>query len=273
MSFCLKQKPVLFKTKAGFCEHYAAAFVVLMRAAGIPARVVTGYQGGEMNGNYMIVRQANAHAWSEAFIEGAWRRFDPTGFVAPTRIEQGLSAALPDENAVPRLARLDNGWIRKAQLRWDAMNHQWQRFVVNYDNDSQDKFWKHFGFFNPSLLEITLLLIAAGLTWSLFILAMHRNATADLTTEEKLWRQLSQLLHHHQLFREPQETPSEYMSRAAEKWSSQKARIQFLDAQFCQLRFQKRITHDTSSITRRIHKEMLLLRYEIVRDKFRRLTT
>jgi len=229
----------LFKTKAGFCEHYAAAFVVLMRAAGIPARVVTGYQGGEMNGNYMIVRQANAHAWSEAFIEGAWRRFDPTGFVAPTRIEQGLSAALP--------------------------------FVVNYDNDSQDKFWKHFGFFNPSLLEITLLLIAAGLTWSLFILAMHRNATADLTTEEKLWRQLSQLLHHHQLFREPQETPSEYMSRAAEKWSSQKARIQFLDAQFCQLRFQKRITNDTSSITRRIHKEMLLLRYGIVRDKFRRL--
>jgi len=75
--------------------------------------------------------------------------------LAVSRVEQGLSAALPDESSVPGLARFNNGWIRKAQLRWDAMNHQWQRLVVNYDNDSQDKFWERLGLFNPTLLQIT----------------------------------------------------------------------------------------------------------------------
>ena len=79
----------LFDTRRGFCEHYASAFVVLLRAAGIPARVVTGYQGGEMNprGGYMIVRQSDAHAWAEALIDGEWQRFDPTAAVSPSRIE------------------------------------------------------------------------------------------------------------------------------------------------------------------------------------------
>ena len=79
----------LFDTRRGFCEHYAGAFTVLLRAAGIPARVVTGYQGGEMNldGDYMIVRQSDAHAWAEALLDGQWQRFDPTAAVAPSRIE------------------------------------------------------------------------------------------------------------------------------------------------------------------------------------------
>jgi len=260
----------LFRTKAGFCEHYAAAFVVLMRAAGIPARVVTGYLGGEMNNDYMIVRQADAHAWSEAYIDGAWRRFDPTGFVAPSRIEQGLSAALPNESSVPRLARFDSGWIRKAQLRWDAMNHHWQRWVVNYDNDSQDKFWERLGIFNPTLLQITLLVILAGLTWSLFILGFHRNTATSLSNEEKLWRSLCSLLQKHQLTREHEETPSEYLERAANKWTSQKDRLQLLNTQFSQLRFQRLEEIDLAKITRSIRREMSLLRYEIYRAKFTR---
>src|SRR5204862_3430287 len=86
----------LFDARRGFCEHYASAFVVLLRAAGIPARVVTGYQGGEMNprGDYLIVRQSDAHAWSEALIDGRWRRFDRTAAVTPRRIERGIGAAL-----------------------------------------------------------------------------------------------------------------------------------------------------------------------------------
>ena len=81
----------LFDARRGFCEHYASAFVLLLRAAGIPARVVTGYQGGELNprGDYMIVRQSDAHAWAEAIIDGQWQRFDPTAAVAPSRIEIG----------------------------------------------------------------------------------------------------------------------------------------------------------------------------------------
>ena len=108
----LEHDPVdmfLFDTRRGFCEHYASAFVVLLRAAGIPARVVTGYQGGEINpsGGYMIVRQSDAHAWAEALIDGRWQRFDPTAAVAPSRIETGPGrrAAVRRAGAVPRAAR------------------------------------------------------------------------------------------------------------------------------------------------------------------------
>jgi len=109
----------LFETRRGFCEHYASAFVVLLRAADIPARVVTGYQGGEMNprGDYMIVRQSDAHAWAEALIAGEWRRFDPTGAVAPSRIEIGLGGALPAGERVPMLARLEVGWLKACSSR------------------------------------------------------------------------------------------------------------------------------------------------------------
>ena len=89
----------LFRTRQGFCEHYANAFVFLMRAAGVPARVVTGYQGGEMNalGGYMIVRQSDAHAWAEVWLAGrGWVRVDPTGAVAPNRVQEGIYAALSD---------------------------------------------------------------------------------------------------------------------------------------------------------------------------------
>jgi transglutaminase-like putative cysteine protease len=88
---------LLFDSRRGLREHYASAFAVLLRAAGIPARIVTGYQGGELNprGNYLIVRQSDAHAWVEAVVDGQWQRFDPTGAVSPLRIESGISRALP----------------------------------------------------------------------------------------------------------------------------------------------------------------------------------
>jgi transglutaminase-like putative cysteine protease len=134
----------LFDSRHGFCEHYASAFVVLLRAAGIPARVVTGYQGGEMNprGNYMIIRQSDAHAWAEALIAGEWRRFDPTGAVAPSRIEIGLGGAMPIGEPVPLLARLEVGWLKGAQLAWDAFNHDWRRNVVGFNYDRQRSLWR-----------------------------------------------------------------------------------------------------------------------------------
>jgi len=94
----------MFSSRNGFCEHYASAFVVMLRAAAIPARVVTGYLGGEMNGNYMIVRQSDAHAWAEAYLDGRWVRFDPTGAVAPARVDTNMAAALGDGEPVPMMA-------------------------------------------------------------------------------------------------------------------------------------------------------------------------
>ena len=96
----------MFNTRSGFCEHYAGSFVFMMRAAGIPSRVVTGYQGGEMNSGYMIVRQSDAHAWAEVFIDGQWHRYDPTGAVAPQRVEQGANEALQNDPSRGSFANL-----------------------------------------------------------------------------------------------------------------------------------------------------------------------
>lgn len=138
----------LFDTREGFCEHYASAFVVLMRAAGIPARVVTGYLGGEMHPNedYMIVRQSDAHAWSEVWLEGdGWVRIDPTGFVAPDRVELGLSGAVPEGDPIPFLARRGAGLLKRLSLRWDAIEAGWDRWVLAYGPELQRSFLGRFG--------------------------------------------------------------------------------------------------------------------------------
>ena len=130
----------LFNTKRGFCEHYATSFVYLMRAAGVPARIVTGYQGGELNpnGNYLIVRQSDAHAWAEVWLEGrGWVRVDPTAAVSPERIEQDLSAAIEETDQLPMMARGDYPLLRKAFLNWDSVNNGWNQWVLGYDDKKQ----------------------------------------------------------------------------------------------------------------------------------------
>jgi protein-glutamine gamma-glutamyltransferase len=141
----LGQEPVddfLFNTKRGFCEHYASSFTYLMRAAGIPARIVTGYQGGEINpnGNYLIVRQSDAHAWAEVWLEGrGWVRIDPTSAVSPNRIESGVAQGLSDANLLPLFARQDFPLLKKLYLNWDMVNNGWNQWVLSYDQEKQLK--------------------------------------------------------------------------------------------------------------------------------------
>ncbi len=256
----------LFDTLAGFCEHYAAAFVVLMRGAGIPARVVTGYLGGEMNEDYMIVRQSDAHAWAEAFIDGAWKRYDPTGAVAPSRVEQGLSAALPDEASVPRLARLNKSWLSNAQLRWDALNHQWQRLVIDFDNESQDGLWERLGLAKPQLWQITAIVLALTGLWCALVLGVPRFSRQQAAAEERLWAQLCTQLRKRQLPRAPAETPAEYLERAAQAWPAQAWRLQQLQEHFAHLRF--RILTDSEKDRRQKAVRQLLrgLRWSLTRS-------
>jgi transglutaminase-like putative cysteine protease len=129
----------LFQTRRGFCEHYAGAFAFLMRAAGIPARVVTGYMGGEINpsSGVMVVRQSDAHAWVEIWLDGLWRRIDPTAAVAPERVERGLSAALPAGERVPLLSRAGWSWLREIDWRVDAINHGWQEVGDRFNSERQ----------------------------------------------------------------------------------------------------------------------------------------
>ncbi|MDC8757545.1 DUF3488 and transglutaminase-like domain-containing protein [Janthinobacterium fluminis] len=135
----------LFDSKAGFCEHYAGAFVVLMRALGIPARVVAGYQGGELNpvDGYLTVRQSDAHAWAEVWLAGrGWLRVDPTAAVAPERIESNLARALP-RPAPFGLAGLDaliggpDSLLAALRFNWHAVNNAWNQWVLDYNPERQ----------------------------------------------------------------------------------------------------------------------------------------
>ncbi|MEE9321264.1 MAG: DUF3488 and transglutaminase-like domain-containing protein [Granulosicoccus sp.] len=226
----------LFASREGFCEHYASAFAVLMRAAGIPARVVTGYLGGEINGDYMIVRQSDAHAWTEAYIDGVWQRYDPTGAVAPSRVDIGISAAIP-RNELPRLARLEAGWLRELQLGWDAINHDWQRFVINFDNDSQSELWEMLGLAKPVLWQITVAVLLAVAIWCLFVLGLPWGSARVLRREERAWLSLTELLNRKGIHREYSETPGEFLARAESQFPAQRERIQRLSQSFTKLRF------------------------------------
>lgn len=228
----LGDKPVdefLFDTQEGFCEHYAQAFVVMMRAAGIPSRVVTGYLGGKMNGDYMIVRQSDAHAWAETYINGYWHRFDPTGAVAPSRVESGLSQALPEWEPVSGLSREDGSLLNAMQLKWDALNHGWQRMVVDFDNKSQLKILEKLGIPKPSLWQITALVIALSAIWCAMILGLpflnRSRSRKQLPEAEYHWQKYTALLKSNGVIRGRAETPTEFIERAAQALPSNAKRI------------------------------------------------
>lgn len=154
----------LFNTRQGFCEHYASSFVFLMRAAGIPARVVTGYQGGEWNalGGYFILRQADAHAWAEVWSAAqGWQRIDPTAAIAPSRIEAGLRATLPNSATLPFFSRLQAPWLLSWRLKFDALNYQWNQWVINFDTEQQFALLTHLGMEEVSWQKMLTVLFAA----------------------------------------------------------------------------------------------------------------
>ncbi|MEH6650102.1 MAG: DUF3488 and DUF4129 domain-containing transglutaminase family protein [Motiliproteus sp.] len=138
----------LLQSRSGFCSHFAGAFVYLMRAAGLPARIVAGYQGGEINplGGYLSVHQFDAHAWAEVWLEGrGWVRFDPTAQVAPERVEQGVEQALLEEGSFLDSSPLSPlryrhlAWLTQLRLSWDYLNFSWHRWVLGYDAKAQQK--------------------------------------------------------------------------------------------------------------------------------------
>ena len=167
-----------FDSKMGFCEHIASAFVILMRNLDIPARIVTGYQGGEINGvdGYWTVRQADAHAWTEVWIEGrGWVRVDPTGAVMPSRIGEYRRLQAPRSALGTAFGTVITPSMY-AQMRavWEAVNNRWNQWVLNYTQERQFNLMKSLGMEAPSWQDLTRLLggiagLAAliGIGWSL----------------------------------------------------------------------------------------------------------
>lgn len=155
----------LFQTKRGFCEHFASAYVVLMRAAGVPARVVGGYQGGEVNpvDGHLVIRQSDAHAWAEIWLPSeGWRRVDPTAYVAPGRVEVGLRGALPEGETLPALLRPEFDWLRAATHRWDSLEYAWNLWVLGYNEERQRALLNRWGIERDGRELLALLSAAVG---------------------------------------------------------------------------------------------------------------
>ncbi|MCG8466341.1 MAG: DUF3488 and transglutaminase-like domain-containing protein, partial [Xanthomonadales bacterium] len=226
----------LFDLRVGYCEYYASAFVVMMRAADIPARVVTGYLGGEYNsvGNYLLVRQSDAHAWAEVWIEGeGWIRVDPTAMVSPERVEYGASAAVDYSRGWQ-----DWSWVRHFQTSVDAVRNLWNQWVLSFDSRRQQRLFNPLGFGqlkHEHLIIVLIILLAVGG----FILHFLLQRQALQTKEEavRLYRRALRRLKPLGLRKSPNEGPFEFAERIQGQLSNAGAEWMLITRDYYQIRY------------------------------------
>ena len=208
----------LFTTRRGFCEHFASAYVFLMRAAGVPSRVVTGYQGGEINpvDGYLTVRQSDAHAWAEIWLaEQGWVRVDPTAAIAPSRIEQGINAALPSGDPLPALVRIDTNWLRTLRNRWEAANNAWNQWVLGYNPERQRDVLSRLGLSEPDWRNMTAALATlCGITLLIVTLWTLKRRKV-LTPAQCAWQRFCFRLKRVGIVRADWEGPLAFAARVA----------------------------------------------------------
>jgi len=214
----------LFNARRGFCEHYASSFVMLMRYAGIPARVVTGYQGGSLapDGKSWEVRQMDAHAWTEVWVNQHWQRIDPTAIIAPQRIDNGMQNLMSENSAVLGEGRTwttqQYQFMTKLRIWSDYASYQWQSKVVGYNADSQRSWMSKLGL-NSAYAAVWILiigiasLIASYFLW-IYIQKRRQNSPFELAIEQ-LNRSL--LI---QMRKQPAETFKQWMLRISDSLSS-----------------------------------------------------
>lgn len=211
----------LFDTRRGFCEHYASAFTFLMRAAGIPARVVTGYQGGLVNpvGDYVLIRQADAHAWTEVWLRGSgWIRIDPTAAVSPARVERGIASALPSSDTLPLFVRGNYRFLQRLRLTFDSVTYAWNQWVLGYNPERQRLLLSRIGLSEATWQKLAILLVIfagfAVLIGAVLALRELRAARIDAVRAayERFCRKLARL----GLSRHPAEGPRDFALRIAQ---------------------------------------------------------
>jgi transglutaminase-like putative cysteine protease len=231
----------LFDTRQGFCGHYASAFATLMRGAGIPARIVTGYQGGTYNpyAGYWIVRQSNAHAWDEIWIAGrGWLRVDPTAAIAPNRIEPGLDGTPALERGALGF-RAHVPWITDLRLRLDALGQMWRQRVLRFNQLAQFSLIERLGIEEPDAQKIVLVM-AAGLVlafaWLMWQLGREQRAEPKdpaVVAYGRLCRKLAAV----GLPRRPHEGPEGYAARVGRARPDLAAAAAALCESYSQLRY------------------------------------
>jgi transglutaminase-like putative cysteine protease len=236
----------LFDSRQGFCEHYATAFAVLMRAAGIPARIVSGYQGGEINsfGDYMIVRQRDAHAWVEVWLnERGWTRVDPTAAVSPARIEQGVASVIQPSGAVVALGLDKNpalsALLRRLDLGWDAVNNTWNQWVLGYGKERQTELLTGFGMREVTAGNLTMSLVTAVFATTLVLMVViscRRTSSADPALAA--YRRFCRYLARRGIRRAPDEGPLDFCRRARQRLPNKRAQIERITDLYIRARYQ-----------------------------------
>jgi hypothetical protein len=232
----------LYDSRRGFCEHFASSFVFLMRAAGIPARVVTGYLGGEINslGNYLIVRQSDAHAWAEVWLEDqGWTRVDPTAAVSPARVESGVAAALPATDPLPILVRLDLSWLRDARFAWDAFANSWNQWVLGYTPDRQSRLMRALGFSRAHWQDLIAALMAScALVLAVLAAITLRNRSGRRGDPlQRTWRRFCRSMARRGVARLEHEGPLAYAARLRVRFPDQAEELGAIADLYASLRY------------------------------------
>lgn len=237
----------LFSVQAGYCEHYASSFAVLMRAAGIPTRVVTGYQGGQWmsRGDYLHLRHADAHAWNEVWLDGqGWVRIDPTAAIAPERIETGLAGLFSVSDAAPSFLRRSGlSWGARWRLQiadWhDLLTFRWEHMVLAFDPERQRELFARFGLDATDWRSILVVTFAAfsAIGVSALAFAWWQRPRVPADPDRRLLDRLSRRLARVGLGRSPHESALRYATRVGRQrpeWAAELAA--FADA-YTQLRY------------------------------------
>ena len=240
----------LFHRRVGFCEHYAASFATLMRLAGIPARVVVGYLGGEYNdlGRFFLVRQSDAHAWCEVWLaETGWTRVDPTSAVAPGRVSLDLNSFLERDIAVAQTAGRRNAFLARLvrspilmniRFAWETLNYQWDTRFLAFDADVQDVFLTYIGVANrgPFLLIIGILVVAVAFLVIYFV-GMQLRTRSRVDRAKVLYERFCRRLARLGVRRDPWEGPSDFARRASQLLPDECQRIRQISDTYIELRY------------------------------------
>jgi len=233
----------VFNSRQGFCEHFSGAFTLMMRAAGVPARVVTGYQGGEVNplNSELIVRQADAHAWSEIWVrEEGWVRIDPTAAVSPMRVENGVNAALGPIGVIPSLIDADRfGLLANLRFAWQMLNSQWDAWVVGYNMDRQRQFFSQLGMPNVDWrtlgfwLMVAVFAVGTAVAIGLLVHDRPRRREPSLVAWDRFCAKLAAA----GLGREPSEGPLDYLQRVRNARPALGAEVEEITRRYVEARY------------------------------------
>lgn len=251
----------LFSAKAGFCEHFASAFVFLMRAAGVPARVVTGYQGGDLNplDRIITVRQSDAHAWAEVYLrKRGWIRVDPTAAAIPGRVASGLARAIPEDVGLPLMMRPQFHWLRALRYRWEVLVYKWNVWVLDYNPDRQRDLMAYFGMRDADWRKLTaaLFTLLGGFTVLLLVWSLRQLGRRDPV--QRAWLAFCRKLDARGVRRAPYEGPREFAERAAQRLPRAAEAIHAIAQRYIALRYGRQSDAREISALRRAVRQLRL---------------